>query len=181
MANMFVVVDASSKGSFNKLCRHRIPGALPFGAKYRLIDFTLSNCKNSDVTNVAIFPYGNYRSLADHIGSGDRWDLNRRKDGIFILPPKTMSLTFEDSISFQRMYEHLEYFLRSTQDYAMVSPANLVWNVDYRMLLEEHLASKPIHRDLDDEPENQDLIRSKKLLRLHKLWRIPRCNSYCFF
>ncbi|NLZ61440.1 MAG: glycosyltransferase [Acholeplasmataceae bacterium] len=166
MANMFVVVDASSKGSFNKLCRHRIPGALPFGAKYRLIDFTLSNCKNSDVTNVAIFPYGNYRSLADHIGSGDRWDLNRRKDGIFILPPKTMSLTFEDSISFQRMYEHLEYFLRSTQDYAMVSPANLVWNVDYRMLLEEHLASEADLTEIlsDDNRRIKTFILSKKLL-----------------
>ena len=139
MANLFMVVDASSKGAFNKLCRHRIPGALPFGAKYRLIDFTLSNCKNSGITNVAIFPYGNYRSLADHIGSGDRWDLNRRKDGIFILPPKSLTVTFEDTISFQRMYEHIEYFLRSAQEYALVSPANLVWNIDYQVILHDHL------------------------------------------
>ncbi|MDD5292966.1 MAG: glycogen/starch synthase [Candidatus Izemoplasmatales bacterium] len=142
MVDFFVVVDASSKGSFNQLCRHRMPGALPFGAKYRLIDFTLSNCKNSDVTNVAIFPYGNYRSLVDHIGSGDRWDLNRRRDGIFILPPKNLNLTNEDSISFQRMYEHQEYFFRSNQKYVIVSPASLVWNVDYQFLLKEHIDSK---------------------------------------
>ena len=142
MVDFFVVVDASSKGSFNQLCRHRMPGALPFGAKYRLIDFTLSNCKNSDVTNVAIFPYGNYRSLVDHIGSGDRWDLNRRRDGIFILPPKNLNLTNEDSISFQRMYEHQEYFFRSNQKYVIVSPASLVWNVDYQYLLKAHIDSK---------------------------------------
>ena len=139
MNNLFLVIDATNKGSFSKLTRHRMPGALPFGAKYRLIDFALSNCKNSLVTNVAIFPYGNYRSLSDHIGSGDRWDLNRRKDGIFILPPKNLNLTYEDSISFQRMYEHLEYFVRSSQEYALVSPANIVWNVDYNVILHHHL------------------------------------------
>lgn len=139
MNNLFMVVDATNKGSFGKLTRHRMPGALPFGAKYRLIDFALSNCKNSVVTNVAIFPYGNYRSLSDHIGSGDRWDLNRRKDGIFILPPKNLNLTYEDQISFQRMYEHLEYFVRSSQDYVIVSPANIVWNVDYNVVLHHHL------------------------------------------
>jgi len=139
VANLFLVCDASNVGGFNKLTRHRMPGALPFGAKYRLIDFTLSNCKNSHITNVAIFPYGNYRSLADHIGSGDRWDLNRRKDGIFILPPKNLNPTIEDSISFQRMYEHIEYFTRSNQEYVIVSPANLVWNIDYQVLLHDHL------------------------------------------
>ncbi len=115
-----------------------MPGALPFGAKYRLIDFTLSNCRNSGIRNVAIFPYGNYRSLADHIGSGDRWDLNRRRDGIFILPPKNLSLTIENAISFQRMYEHIEHFRRSTQSYVIVSPANIVWNVDYNVFLDHH-------------------------------------------
>ncbi|MDD4184496.1 MAG: glycogen/starch synthase [Candidatus Izemoplasmatales bacterium] len=166
MANLFVVVDASSKGAFNKLCRHRIPGALPFGAKYRLIDFTLSNCKNSEITNVAIFPYGNYRSLADHIGSGDRWDLNRRKDGIFILPPKSMLVTFEDAISFQRMYEHLEYFLRSNQDYVLVSPANLVWNVNYQSILADHLEAKADLTEVlsVDNRRIKTFVLSKKLL-----------------
>ncbi len=139
MNNLFMVVDATIKGSFNKLTRHRMPGAMPFGAKYRLIDFTLSNCKNSGIRNVAIFPYGNYRSLSDHIGSGDRWDLSRRKDGIFILQPKNLNLKSEDSISFQRMYEHIEYFIRSAQDYVIVSPANIVWNIDYNDVLVSHL------------------------------------------
>lgn len=138
MNNVFCVIDATNKGSFSKLTRHRMPGALPFGGKYRLIDFPLSNCKNSGITNVAIFPYGNYRSLADHIGSGDRWDLNRRKDGIFILPPKNLNLTYEDSISFQRMYEHMEYFSRSSQEYVMITPANIVWNVDFQEVLQFH-------------------------------------------
>lgn len=161
-----MIIDATSKGNFAKLTRHRVPGALPFGAKYRLIDFTLSNCKNSHITNVSIFPYGNYRSLADHIGSGDRWDLNRRHDGIFILPPKSLNLTVEDTISFQRMYEHIEYFLRSSQDYVIVSPANLVWNVDYNVFLHSHLMNKAgITEVLSlDKKRLRTFILSKSLL-----------------
>lgn len=161
-----MIIDATSKGNFSKLTRHRVPGALPFGAKYRLIDFSLSNCKNSHITNVSIFPYGNYRSLADHIGSGNRWDLNRRHDGIFILPPKSLNLSIEDSISFQRMYEHIEYFMRSNQEYAIVSPANLVWNVDYNVFLYGHLMNKADITEVlgHDNKRLKTYILSKKLL-----------------
>ncbi|HPJ23536.1 MAG TPA: glycogen/starch synthase [Bacillota bacterium] len=166
MSNLFMVIDATSKGSFSKLTRHRVPGALPFGAKYRLIDFTLSNCKNSEITNVSIFPYGQYRSLSAHIGSGDRWDLNRRHDGIFILPPKSLNLTLEDSISFQRMYEHIEYFLRSNQEYVIVSPANLVWNIDYNLFLHSHLMNKADITEVmsHDKKRLKTFILSKNLL-----------------
>ena len=166
MSDLFMIIDATNKGNFSKLTRHRVPGALPFGAKYRLIDFTLSNCKNSEITNVSIFPYGNYRSLADHIGSGDRWDLNRRRDGIFILPPKSLNLTFEDSVSFQRMYEHLEYFLRSNQTYAIISPANIVWNVDYNVFLHTHIVNKADITEVlsIDKKRIRTYIISKKLL-----------------
>jgi starch synthase len=166
MNNLFFVIDATNKGAFGKLTRHRMPGALPFGAKYRLIDFTLSNCKNSVITNVAIFPYGNYRSLADHIGSGDRWDLNRRKDGIFILPPKNLNLTYEEQISFQRMYEHLEYFVRSSQEYVIVSPANIVWNVDYNVVLHHHLVhNADVTEVLNENGERlRTFLLAKKIL-----------------
>ena len=161
-----MIIDATSKGNFSKLTRHRVPGALPFGAKYRLIDFSLSNCKNSQITNVSIFPYGNYRSLADHIGSGNRWDLNRRHDGIFILPPKSLNLSIEDSISFQRMYEHIEYFMRSNQEFVIVSPANLVWNVDYNVFLYGHLMNKADITEVlgHDNKRLKTYILSKKLL-----------------
>ncbi|MFW5794220.1 MAG: glycogen/starch synthase [Bacillota bacterium] len=142
MNDLFVIVDGTNHGNFSHLTRHRVPGAMPYGAKFRLIDFTLSNCKNSKIFNVAIFPYGNYRSLSDQIGSGSRWDLNRRRDGIFILPPKVISSTIDNEISFQRMYEHIEYFKRSTQEFALITPANIVINYDYNNLLEKHISSK---------------------------------------
>lgn len=166
MRDLFLVVDATSTGNFEKLTRHRVPGAIPFAGKYRLIDFTLSNCKNSGINNVAIFPYGNYRSLFDHIGSGDRWDLSRRHDGIFILPPKNLSLTIENEISFQRMYEHIEYFYRSNQEFAIITPANMVWNVNYHDFLEEHLKIEADITEIlsDVRKVLKTYIISKKLL-----------------
>jgi len=139
MANLFAVVDATFKESLDQLTLHRMPGALPFAGKFRLIDFTLSNMRNSDITNVAIFPYGNYRSLQDHIGSGKRWDLDRRTDGLFILPPKNLYIIPGEMITFQRMYEHIEYFKRSSQEYVVVTAANIVWNIQFEQVLDYHL------------------------------------------
>lgn len=141
MANMFMVVDATSTLDFDLLTKHRVPGAIPFLGKYRMIDFTLSNATFSNITNVAVFAYGNYRSLTDHIGSGNRYNLDRRKDGIFILPPKNYSPSSEFYISFQRMREHLEYFMRSNQEYVIITPATLIWCSDLNEILEDHIKS----------------------------------------
>ena len=138
---MFLIIDASSKLFFSLMSKHRAPGAIPFFSKYRLIDANLSNATYSDITNVGIFPGGNYRSLSDHIGSGDRYNLKRRLDGVFILPPKVTSPVDEEFCSFERFSEQTEFFLRSLQDYAVISPATLVWKINFNDLLEEHIKS----------------------------------------
>jgi len=141
-SNLFAIVDATFKDNLDQLILHRMPGALPFAGKYRLIDFTLSNIRNSQITNVAIFPYGNYRSLQDHVGSGKRWDLDRKTDGLFILPPKNQYITPDEMITFQRMHEHIEFFKRSKQNYAVITPANIVWSIDFSKCLNEHIKNE---------------------------------------
>jgi len=141
MNNLLAVIDATFKDNLEQLTLHRMPGALPFAGKFRLIDFTLSNLTNSNISNVAIFPYGNYRSLQDHVGGGKRWDLDRRRDGLFILPPKNLYILPGNMITFQRMYEHIEYFKRSRQEYAVITAPNIVWNIDFNEVLYEHIES----------------------------------------
>ena len=70
-----------------ELTRNRTMASVPFGCRYRLIDFTLSNMVNSNINNVSVITHYNYQSLMDHIGSGKDWDLARRAGGIKILPP----------------------------------------------------------------------------------------------
>jgi starch synthase len=165
MIDLLVVIDASHRDAFDKLTLHRTPGALPFAGKYRLIDFTLSNIKNAGVINVAIFPLGNYRSMQDHVGSGKRWNLDRRNDGLFILPPKNRLLRSEDMLSFQRMHEHIEYFKRSPQKYVMITPPSIVWNVDLKKLVDAHIeAGADISEVMHGGKRLKTFIIERKLL-----------------
>ena len=70
-----------------ELVRRRTMASIPFGGRYRLIDFALSNMVNSGITTVGLSANNNYRSLIDHIGSGKDWDLARKDGGVIILPP----------------------------------------------------------------------------------------------
>ena len=70
-----------------ELTRMRTIASVPFGCRYRFIDFTLSNMVNSGITTVGLMTNNNYRSLIDHIGSGKDWDLARKDGGIILLPP----------------------------------------------------------------------------------------------
>ena len=70
-----------------ELTQKRTMASVPFGGRYRLIDFVLSNMVNSGITNVGVITKLNYQSLMDHLGKGKEWDLDRKIDGLFILPP----------------------------------------------------------------------------------------------
>ena len=171
---MFLIIDASSKLFFNVMSKHRAPGAIPFFSKYRLIDANLTNATFSDITSVGVFPGGNYRSLYDHIGSGDRYNLKRRLDGIFILPPKVTSPIDEEFISFERLSEQMEFFTRSLQDYAVISPATLVWRFNFNDLLKQHLESgADITQVINSEGERlyTFILKKEKLIEFINLYR----------
>ena len=70
-----------------ELTHRRSVASVPFGCRYRLVDFALSNMVNSDINNISIITHYNYQSLMDHVGSGKDWDLARRSGGVKILPP----------------------------------------------------------------------------------------------
>ena len=77
----------SDDSKLKKLTENRSMGSVPFGARYRVIDFALSNLVNAGVTSVGIVTKENYRSLMDHVGSGISWDLDRKNGGVFFIPP----------------------------------------------------------------------------------------------
>ena len=69
------------------LVAERAKPAVPFGGRYRIIDFTLSNCVNSGINTVAVLTQYNPRSLAQHLGVGRPWDLDRAKGGLVVFQP----------------------------------------------------------------------------------------------
>ena len=88
MKRTMAVILAGGEGErLSILSQERAKPAVPFGGKYRIIDFTLSNCVNSDVDNVVVLTQYNPRSLNDHIGLGRPWDLDRNRGGVKLLQP----------------------------------------------------------------------------------------------
>lgn len=82
------IINSGDKDSnFGGLCKHRPVYMLPFGGRYRLVDFTISNMVNNGIKTVTIYTGKKMRSTMDHIGNGNPWDLNRRFNGLFIFPP----------------------------------------------------------------------------------------------
>lgn len=122
------------------LHRDRCVAAVPFGSRYRLIDFMLSAMVNSGMGNVAVFTHEKYRALMDHLGSGKEWDLDRKRSGLFILPP---NLDDRREVARGDLYQfncQRDYFHRSREDIVIVTRSHMVCNVDFSAVVAEHLA-----------------------------------------
>ena len=126
-----------------ELTRLRTMASVPFGGRYRLIDFPLSNMVNSGISKVGIITHYNYQSLLDHIGTGKDWDLARRSGGIKILPP---FITAYDAKATNSLYNtRLEALLgvtnfisRCTEDVLVLSDCDTICNIDLSKVLARH-------------------------------------------
>lgn len=118
----------------------RALGSVPFGGRYRLIDFPLSNMVNAGISKVGIITKSNYQSLMDHIGSGKSWDLSRKNEGLYFLPPYgTSDAMYNGRIS--SLNSIMPFFRNSKEEYVVMSDCHVVGNIDYDRLVEEHIAS----------------------------------------
>jgi glucose-1-phosphate adenylyltransferase len=139
MELMGIINLAEADDYLGDLTRTRPLGAVPFGGRYRLIDFALSNMVNSGVSNVGLFIQHKYRSLMDHLRSGKEWDLARKRDGLFILPPAYSRYPMQmHRGDVENFYSNIDYISNSRQKYVVVSGVNMVTNMDYRAALEFH-------------------------------------------
>ena len=117
-------------------------GAVPFGGRYRLIDFALSNLSNGGVDKVGVITKSNYYSLMTHIGNGKPWDLDRKKGGIAILPPYVSPDAQIYKGRLEAMHGILEYLKESKEEYVVVCDSDVVANVDIKKLVTYHTDKK---------------------------------------
>jgi len=82
-----IIFSNNHEENVPELVRKRTMASIPFGGRYRIVDFALSNMVNSGITTIGLVTSNNYRSLIDHIGSGKDWDLARKDGGVILLPP----------------------------------------------------------------------------------------------
>ncbi len=141
MDKILGVINLVNEASFLKeLTAHRCLASVPFGGRYRLIDFTLTNFINAGITKVAIFPRERFRALMDHLGSGKEWDLDRQtEDGLYILPPAHPNEPIKGDL--QQFYDHIEMFKRSTANTVVISPGVHVNKIDFNDVIKAHRAN----------------------------------------
>ena len=142
MSDMMSILFASGNESkLNELTLHRTTASLPFGGRYRLIDFTLSNLVNSGVTQIGIITSSKYQSLMDHIRQGRDWDLNRKNAGISVFPPFAYNNSATDVYKgkIEAIYSIMSFFTKAKEDYVVIANCNVAANIDYEQVLEKHL------------------------------------------
>ncbi|WEK55561.1 MAG: glucose-1-phosphate adenylyltransferase subunit GlgD [Candidatus Cohnella colombiensis] len=123
------------------LTANRCLATVPFGGRYRLIDFVLSSMVNSGVPKVAVFAHTKYRSLTDHLDSGSNWDLHRKQRGLYVLPPSLEDQTDFGKGDLYHFYRNRDYFSRSPLDYVAITRSHMVCNVDFGKVLDQHRES----------------------------------------
>lgn len=133
---MGVITFNESQGDLKELTKHRPLAALPFAGRYRIIDFILSSMVNSGIQNVGVLVEDKYRALMDHLRSGKEWDLARKQDGLFILPPAKSSSGIAGSM--ENVYQHLDYLESSRQSHVLLAGTQVIGNLDYRKVFRFH-------------------------------------------
>lgn len=137
---MGLILSGWKKPALKDISYKRSVSAIPFGGKYRAIDFILSNMVNSGIKNVGVLTQYSFRSLMDHLGSGKEWDLDRRTDGLFIFPP---SMSDEESGwykgSADAMYNNLSFLKRNNEEYVVIAQGNGIFKMQMGDMLQYHI------------------------------------------
>ena len=130
-------------GNLAELTVRRSMASVPFGCRYRLIDFALSNMVNSGITNIGIITRHNYQSLLNHIGTGADWDLARRSGGIKILSPYITAFDGCDTSAspgsrLESLIGARSFIGRSREKYVVLSDCDVICNIDLCDVIKAH-------------------------------------------
>lgn len=123
------------------LTKQRTMGSIPFGGRYRLIDFPLSNMVNSGIKEVGVITKSNYGSLLDHLGSGREWDLASKKGGLHLLPPFSQvgGGIYEGRLeALNNVWSFVEH---AKAEYVVLTNCDVVANIDFNEALQQHIES----------------------------------------
>ncbi|MBQ7935976.1 MAG: glucose-1-phosphate adenylyltransferase subunit GlgD [Clostridia bacterium] len=131
----------SEKDQKTELTRVRTPASVPFGGRFRLIDFTLSDMVNAQIKDIGVIAKENYGSLIDHLDSGAEWDLNRRRGGLTMLTP--LSRPENRTIMARGRLDALRavkgFIKGNRHDLVVMTFGGTVANIDLAAMMEAHV------------------------------------------
>ena len=141
MSKVLAIILAGGQGErLSLLSEKRAKPAVPFAGKYRIIDFALSNCVNSGISDVAVLTQYRPHSLNDHIGIGKPWDLDRQKGGIHLLQPY---IGRQEADWYQgtadAVYQNIGIIMESRCDYVLILAGDHIYRMNYEPMIDFHL------------------------------------------
>lgn len=141
---MIAMILAGGQGSrLGVLTKHLAKPAVPFGSRYRIVDFTLSNCSNSGIETVGVLTQYQPLALNTYIGNGQPWDLDRIYGGAFILPPYQKS----DKSDWYKgtanaIYQNTEFIDNYDPNYVIILSGDHIYKMNYSSMLRAHIDAK---------------------------------------
>ena len=143
MKNVMGLVFANIyDSSLGQLTNKRTQASLPYGGRYRQIDFTLSNMANAGIRHIGIVTQYNFQSLMNHVGSGEEWDLELEEGGLEFITPYSMGV----SNTFRGKLEAIaaassSYLERGKEEYIILADAAVICAIDLQEVMDAHIAS----------------------------------------
>ena len=141
---MIAMLLAGGQGSRLGVLTERVAKpAVAFGGKYRIIDFPLSNCINSNIDTVGVLTQYQPLRLNTHIGIGIPWDLDRNEGGVTVLPPYEKSTSSEwYTGTANAIFQNMSYMEQYNPDYVLILSGDHIYKMDYEVMLDYHKANK---------------------------------------
>ncbi|MCF2670343.1 MAG: glucose-1-phosphate adenylyltransferase subunit GlgD [Clostridiales bacterium] len=142
-----LIIAFDTDNDLRELTDHRTVAAVPFGGRYRIVDFMLSNMVNSGIYRIGLLMKDKYQSLIDHIGTGKDWDLSRKNGGITLLPPYSYSkkasplVTGEYRGKIDALAGAIDYLQKNRADYVVIADGDLIANIPMDEVVKAHEAS----------------------------------------
>ena len=134
-----LVTTNYSLGDFGTLTAERPEASIPFGGRYRLLDFALSNLVNARIHTVGLITPYFYRSILDHVGAGKEWGLDRKDGGLYVLPGTVYGFRETDGPFLFRDFIHNDRFFRQGDaDYVLVTSGSMAANIDFQPMIAQH-------------------------------------------
>jgi len=125
----------------SELVSERLMASIPFGGRYRMVDFVLSSMVTSGIDNISILVRNNYHSLMDHLGSGREWDLTRKNGGLSIFPPYSEKGMKVYAGRVDGLASILDTLKDQKEKYVIMADSNIAMNFDFKAMLDAHIAS----------------------------------------
>lgn len=141
MSTMGIIFANIYDSSLGELTNKRTMASLPYGGRYRQIDFSLSNMTNSGISHLGIITKYNYQSLMNHIGSGQEWDLDLGEGGMEFLTPFAMGHNGSYRGKLEALNSAMRFLESSQEEYIVLADSGVLCAIDFREVVEQHIAS----------------------------------------